>query len=129
MRMKFSISLLLALFFAFSTMATAQDTAVQKRVPQQQESSESVQVIDFTSESEPSDGTIYILNDNYYVANSWASLKAKMKLDSKDVFQIRIYMADNPVPANQDIIQYERSRLPEKYRNFMAVATVILKKK
>lgn len=120
--MKSWILITLIIFMAFPTPATSQ----RSRVPDQHETGEPVQVTDFTSESESSDGTIYIVGGNYYVASSWASLKAKMGLDSKDVSEIKINMTDNPIPANQVIIEYERSRLPENYRDFVAIARVIL---
>jgi hypothetical protein len=124
--MKSWIYLLLALSMVFQAMAA---TAQRNRVPTQNEKEELVQVIDFTSESEPSDGGIYIVNDNYYVTSSTDSLLAKLNIDPKDVSQIRINMTNNPVAPNQAIIEYVRNRLPQKYRNFEAVATVYLKRK
>ncbi len=123
--MKSWIFITFAFVMAFPTMASAQ----RNRVPEPGEVGEPVQVTDFTSESEPSDGAIYILDDNHYVASSKESLFANLNLESKDVYQTRWNMADNPIPPNQAIIEYVRNRLPEKYRNFTAVATVFLNRK
>jgi hypothetical protein len=83
--MKSWIIIALAFFMAFPTMASAQ----RNRVPEPSEVGEPVQVVDFTSESEPSDGGIYILDGNYYVVSSEESLLANLNLEAKEIYSIR----------------------------------------
>lgn len=115
--MKPGFFLFLAFFLASAINATAQN-----RAQNQQPNNELVNVTDFTSESEPFNGEIYIVNNNYYVAGSAESVLANLKVERKDVVAY-INMASNPHPSNQAIIEYEKKRLPEKYRNFVAIVT------